>query len=578
MQKSVIGTRKSKIENHIASLSLLLLAVPAEAATYSISPNDSWNAKLAQLQPGDTLILKDGTYGPASIDCSSNTRNGTASAPITLKAEHERRAFLQGDGREDVVAIQNCTWWVIEGFRMENRDYDDGSGNTQPGVIVSVTSSHNISLKRNLLARPNRYGNNAGIGVYSGSSNILIEENELYSYHRNGISCSDGVSGCIVRRNYIHPRDAKLTCPPGSDVWCAQSNSDALILYGAADSLVENNIAERSGGQGDDAITSIGARNQILGNIAFYARVNSFAAGHHGNPSYGECCVSTDNLFEHNIAVDADWNGLLISTAMNLRVNHFMAIGNGGYALFADNGVDARNDPAWDHAHDPSITLMNSLAVGNGWQSPNWYGGYGITNSPATNDWSATQWVSRVIEYSHGRDNGRGTWLQGTETRVNSPPSPPGDVDPQLGTCKVWIPDNSPMKRAGKNGADIGANVLYRYENGVLTTQPLWDPVTGQFPCGAIVPGVNDIAGSSCFDVHQRLNVNTNGCPFPAGYGETLRGDLNGDGKRDLADVRLLIYMLIGQQPKTPEADLTGDGAVTLADVQALIRLLVGIP
>jgi len=135
------------------------------------------------------------------------------------------------------------------------------------------------------------------------------------------------------------------------------------------------------------------------------------------------------------------------------------------------------------------------------------------------------------------------------------------------------------MKRAGKNGADIGANVLYRYQDGVLTTQPLWDPVTGQFPCGAIVPGVNDLPGASCVDVHQRLNVNTNGCPFPAGYGQsTLRGDLNGDGKRDLADVRLLIYMLLGQQPKTPEADLTGDGAVTLVDVQALIRLLVGIP
>jgi hypothetical protein len=57
-----------------------------------------------------------------------------------------------------------------------------------------------------------------------------------------------------------------------------------------------------------------------------------------------------------------------------------------------------------------------------------------------------------------------------------------------------------------------------------------------------------------------------------------LPGDLNKDGRRDLADVRLLIYMLIGQQVKTPEADLTGDGVVTLADVQVLIRLLVGLP
>ncbi len=71
------------------------------------------------------------------------------------------------------------------------------------------------------------------------------------------------------------------------------------------------------------------------------------------------------------------------------------------------------------------------------------------------------------------------------------------------------------MKGAGVGGADIGANVLYRYGNGVLTTQPLWDLITGAFPRGAIVRGVNDIPGSSLFDVHKRLNVNTNGCFLP---------------------------------------------------------------
>ena len=38
------------------------------------------------------------------------------------------------------------------------------------------------------------------------------------------------------------------------------------------------------------------------------------------------------------------------------------------------------------------------------------------------------------------------------------------------------------MKGAGKGGTDIGASVLYRFQNGVLTNQPLWDPVTGAFP------------------------------------------------------------------------------------------------
>ena len=35
---------------------------------------------------------------------------------------------------------------------------------------------------------------------------------------------------------------------------------------------------------------------------------------------------------------------------------------------------------------------------------------------------------------------------------------------------------------------------------------------------GATVAGVNDNPARTCIGVHQRLNVNTNGCAFPAGY------------------------------------------------------------
>jgi hypothetical protein len=86
------------------------------------------------------------------------------------------------------------------------------------------------------------------------------------------------------------------------------------------------------------------------------------------------------------------------------------------------------------------------------------------------------------------------------------------------GRCILWIPSGSNMKGAGTNGADIGATILRRYENGQLTQKPLWDPASGRFPCGAVVSGIND-GPKSCGNLHQRLNVNANGCPFPAGYG-----------------------------------------------------------
>jgi hypothetical protein len=83
---------------------------------------------------------------------------------------------------------------------------------------------------------------------------------------------------------------------------------------------------------------------------------------------------------------------------------------------------------------------------------------------------------------------------------------------PGLGSCRVFVPRNSPLKRAGMFGWDIGANVLHRYEGGVLTRKLLWHPRTGAFPCGRVVRGINDVPGASCLDVHRRLNVNSGGC------------------------------------------------------------------
>jgi CheY-like chemotaxis protein len=78
------------------------------------------------------------------------------------------------------------------------------------------------------------------------------------------------------------------------------------------------------------------------------------------------------------------------------------------------------------------------------------------------------------------------------------------------------------LRRAGMDvevaeDGDLGANILYRYENGILTSTPLWSK-DGDFPHGAIVSGLNDVRGNSLFDLKNRLNINRNGCSFPGGY------------------------------------------------------------
>ena len=97
------------------------------------------------------------------------------------------------------------------------------------------------------------------------------------------------------------------------------------------------------------------------------------------------------------------------------------------------------------------------------------------------------------------------------------------------------------MKGVGKSGGDIGANILYRYENGQPTTKPLWDPTTGKFPCGATVSGIND-GTKRCSNITraperqpQRLplprrlrRLSQPGGPAPSGAGPAGRGPRRG--------------------------------------------------
>ena len=94
-------------------------------------------------------------------------------------------------------------------------------------------------------------------------------------------------------------------------------------------------------------------------------------------------------------------------------------------------------------------------------------------------------------------------------------------ADPALGGCLVFLPPSSPLNTAGTMGA-VGANVLRRYEDGILGPTLLWTP-TGEFPCGTVIDVVNrDADRPSCTGVHKRLHVapagtmaDANHCPLP---------------------------------------------------------------
>jgi nitrous oxidase accessory protein NosD len=228
------------------------------------------------------LVLKDGTYSASSsgypdVNCTGNANNGTASAPITVKAENERKAHLNGDGSVNTFQIRNCSYWVIDGLRIQSADNQAG----QPagaGSPIMIDSSSNITLRRVLASHANRWVNVAGIQLVH-SSYLLIEENELYNFHRNGIS-ANSTNNSIFRRNYINSRRysdlAGCTGYPIPEVVgtprCSgppYAGDTGIVLYPGSYNIIENNISE---GQGDgfeiQAAYGPATNNQFLGNIS----------------------------------------------------------------------------------------------------------------------------------------------------------------------------------------------------------------------------------------------------------------------------------------------------------------------
>jgi hypothetical protein len=486
---------------HVGSIlgGLLLLGsvwgASAHAATYYLSPTGSntnagtsasapWRTfayALPKLSPGDTLVLRNGTYTSANsgyprINCGTNAKNGTASAPITLRAESERQAHLKGTGNDDTFKLQNCQHWTVDGLRLSSADLQSGSG----GHALQTSNSTQLTFRRLLLHHNNRYRNTHLYYMYKTSAS-LVEESEFYFFHRHAIDTASSNNN-VFRRNYFHSR-GHADLAGGYASARPSAGEDAIAVYPGSGNILENNISEGNGALVSIQATGPADNNRLLGNISL----------NDGHSVIVKARGATDALMPHNttikhlVAINTSGNGLYARSAKNTRCENCTFLGGA-------RGILAGQDPGYPGDGQSSFYADNTLVMNAS--------SYGIKIAEQ-DAWG--------IDYPNAYQNRIDFSPTATDPHIINEHA----LNPQLGACKVFIPATSPLKGAGKGGADIGATVLYRYQNGTLTTQPLWQASTGRFPCGAVVAGVNDVTGASCGGVHQRLNVQANGCTLP---------------------------------------------------------------
>jgi hypothetical protein len=471
-------------------------------------PEHAWKSwkKVANstvLRPGNRVRLLDGTYatadvGSLSVDCSQGTgESGTAASPVVIEAVHERRAFLKGDGSARVLWFKNCSYYRVEGLHVESAD--NPRFPAAHGIVEfegrPSDPALGIVVRRNLIARNNRYGNSHLVQL-AFTRGALIEENELYDFHRLGLLLYHSEQA-VVRRNYANSRGYP-DLPNGRISGVKGGGDEGFSCYPCSSAIVENNISE---GNGDGFTVNASAPstgNVFFGNISI-AEAEGFRPNSRGDDVSK---MPVDTRLRDNVVVDAKSIAVHNRAAKNTDLDHMSLFPAGASA----QGL-AANCYAPGHRGDGDYRFMlrNSVVVGTpvalfgiNVETPVKYGNLAWSMDRVFAFGSRTNFFPRL----------------GDSHITNS-----AESDPGFGACRLWCPDGAQCKGKASDAGDLGATVLYRYENGRLTNQPLWNPSTGAFlGAGALVEGVNDKAGASLFDVHTRLNVNQNGCRFPDGY------------------------------------------------------------
>ena len=418
----------------------------AAAGTYYVSTNGydssagtinaSWGTfakAMTVLKAGDTLVLRDGTYYQ-SLDINVS---GTQASLITIKAENDGRAIIDGQANKMPCRINGTPTnhlhdIVVEGIVCKNSNED----------VIYIRDADRITLNR--------------VSAYNAANGNF---NAFSLWRTTNVTLTDCAASGNARKQYniLSSNYTKVQRCWGR--WVSEGSGyggyTGISIYSSNYSLIENCVLSAVSGNSTKAIAITGQygttanHNELYGNV-FY--------------KYGleTVLISSDkrrtelNKLVNNVGIDNVY-GIIQRSDADLEVQRLTLV-NSQVSNNRAFSVDEDLSYTKDSDFAIKVDVRNSVFV-------NHSQGFNVVNNGGhltgfTNDYNNLYKITNPYNnLAHPGPN---------EISIN-----PGFDTATYGKGAYLIVPAA-LKGKGGNGTNIGAEVLYRYQNGVLTSTPLW--------------------------------------------------------------------------------------------------------
>ena len=347
----------------------------ATGNTYYVGPGETYTtiqaAVTSGLQPGDTVIVRAGTYGPVNV----SNLHGTAANPITIKNFQNDVVTVDGKTARHAMVFESSSYVIVDGFNLWDSDpqVDELVGKDPIADFNRLTEIKNVT----------------GNGIkFSNSHHMTIQNSDIFHTGSHGVLGTNS-NNTTVFNNTIHTGIKSLSSygvyltGPGNIIRgnTVHHNTGEGLQLGNntpfTDSIVENNIVYDNGGEAWLFVSS-GVPNKKVG----ASNIKSWYPNSTNNIIQNNILYYTDDYRNDNPLTDGD------NKSDNLVIGSEGNAGTGfiGTTIVNNTAYGAPDKGIRFHRDAKVNILRNNISWGNGGQQIGVTGNADLANQTVSNN------------------------------------------------------------------------------------------------------------------------------------------------------------------------------------------------